>query len=197
MCQAPDIQLWSWVNFSLIQKKLNDNAMEEELQINGEWRHWMKIPWRKHSEQDSPPAWTQEAYCPPRSKCTLCSTGQDGGYPTLTWLGGGYPILGLEYPSPEGTRDQSLGYPPGKDMGPVQVLWDVDGVPPGKDMGPVQVLWDGDGVNPPPPRCGWTNTCENITFPHRVVINSGWPLNEKKHFQQMVGDMFFTNFYFN
>ena len=40
-------------------------------------------------------------------------------------------------------------------MGPVEVLWDGDGVPPRKDMGPVQVLWDGDGVPPPPP--GWTN----------------------------------------
>ena len=27
-------------------------------------------------------------------------------------------------------------------MGPVEVLWDGDGVPPGKDMGPVEVLWD-------------------------------------------------------
>ena len=25
------------------------------------------------------------------------------------------------------------------------------GTSPGKDMGPVEVLWDGDGVNPPPP----------------------------------------------
>ena len=33
-------------------------------------------------------------------------------------------------------------------MGPVEVLWDRDGVPPGKDMGPVEVSWDGDGVPP-------------------------------------------------
>ena len=56
--------------------------------------------------------------------------------------------------------------PPRKDMGPVEVLWDGDGVPPKriwdqwkyygkemgtpsrKDMGPVEVLWDGDGVPP-------------------------------------------------
>ena len=30
-------------------------------------------------------------------------------------------------------------------------------------MGPLDVLWDGDGV-PPPPQCGETNTCRNSTF---------------------------------
>ena len=42
------------------------------------------------------------------------------------------------------------GVPPGKDMGPVEILWDGDRVPQ-KDIGPVEVLWDGDGVKPPPP----------------------------------------------
>ena len=43
----------------------------------------------------------------------------------------------------------------------------LDRVPPRKDMGPVEVLWDGDimgwiwGTT-----CEWTDTCENITFPH-------------------------------
>ena len=74
-----------------------------------------------------------------------------------------------------------MGYPQ-KDMGPVEVLWDGDGIPPEghgtsgsimgwrwytprrtwdqwkyygmemgyphKDMGPVEVLWDGDGIPP-------------------------------------------------
>ena len=32
-------------------------------------------------------------------------------------------------------------------------------------MGPLDVLWDGDGVPPPPhPQCGETNTCRNSTF---------------------------------
>ena len=37
-----------------------------------------------------------------------------------------------------------------KDMGPVEVLWDGDGVPlpSRKNMGPVEVLWDGDGYPP-------------------------------------------------
>ena len=46
---------------------------------------------------------------------------------------------------------------PGKDIRPVEVLWDGDGVPPTKNMGPVEVLWDLDGVPPPPPTCGLTN----------------------------------------
>ena len=39
----------------------------------------------------------------------------------------------------------------------------VTGVPARKDTGPVEVLWDGDGVNSP--RCEQTDTCENSTFP--------------------------------
>ena len=36
--------------------------------------------------------------------------------------------------------------------------------PLGKDMGPVEVLWDGDGVPPPFPACERTHACENSTF---------------------------------
>ena len=38
--------------------------------------------------------------------------------------------------------------PFGRDLGPVQLLLDGDGVPPGKDVGPVEVLWDGNKVPP-------------------------------------------------
>ena len=47
-----------------------------------------------------------------------------------------------------------MGYPlplkKKKDMEPVKLLWDGDGVPPlnKKDMEPVKLLWDGDGVAP-------------------------------------------------
>ena len=55
-----------------------------------------------------------------------------------------------------------MGYPSGKDMGPVEVLWDRDGVSPGKDMEPVEVLWDGGwGIPLPPPPGGGQS--ENIT----------------------------------
>ena len=54
-------------------------------------------------------------------------------------------------------------------MGPVEVLWDGDGVPPAwKGHGAqwkyygMEILWDGDRVTPPPP-CEETDTCKNIT----------------------------------
>ena len=43
-----------------------------------------------------------------------------------------------------------MGYPLGKEMGPVEVLWDGEGLPPPrKEMGPVEVLWGGEGYLPP------------------------------------------------
>ena len=54
------------------------------------------------------------------------------------------------------------GVPPGKDTGPVEVLWDGDRVPSGKGHGTVEVLWDGDGL---PSGCEQTDACENSTFP--------------------------------
>ena len=116
--------------------------------------------------QDSPPAWMQEAYRPPHSKhsCAILHGGGGGstpslarGYPILTrgypnpcpggtpsWLG---PILGLGYPS-EGTWYQSLGYQPRK--GPGTSHWGTS--------------WKGNGTSgsimgwkwgKPPPRV-WT-----------------------------------------
>ena len=84
-----------------------------------------------------------------------------GGYPTTGYphpqSGTEVPHLGLGYPT-----SQVWGTPPGRDLGPVtvvcatprkdtgpvEVLWERDGVPPGKDMRQVEVLWDGDA--PPP-----------------------------------------------
>ena len=80
-----------------------------------------------------------------------------GEYPIPVW---GTPSWGTPWPPPpppgtgvtpgKGPRASHWGTPR-KVMGPVEVLWDGDGVPPGKDMGPVAVLWDGDGIHPPPP----------------------------------------------
>ena len=57
------------------------------------------------NKQESPPAWMQEAYCPPRSKYTLCCS--SWGYPRPpppswpgTWVGGGTPILTWDVPNP-------------------------------------------------------------------------------------------------
>ena len=46
---------------------------------------------------------------------------------------------------------------------PSQDIPDLAGVHTGKDMGPVEVLWDGDGV--PHRGCEQTDACENSTFP--------------------------------
>ena len=80
------------------------------------------------------------------------------GYPIPGWgiphsdLARGVPIPGWDWGTPIwdwGTplgRDLGpvTGVSPAKAMGPVEVLWDGDGVPSRKDMGPVEVLWDGD-----------------------------------------------------
>ena len=71
-----------------------------------------------------------------------------GGTP-LPWPGG-YPILArgtcLELMYPQKGLGPDTGVPLGKDMGPVEVIWDGIGYPPSKDMGPVEVLWDVNGV---------------------------------------------------
>ena len=70
------------------------------------------------------------------------------GTPVLTWAEGTPPwVTPIQEwnTSQEGNWDQSLGYPlPQK--GPGTSHW---GTHLGKDMGPVKVLWDGDGVPPP------------------------------------------------
>ena len=58
-----------------------------------------------------------------------------GGYPIMSWLGATSSWLGVLHPVLAGggggmSWDQSLGYPPRKDMGPVEVLWDGDRVHP-------------------------------------------------------------------
>ena len=45
-------------------------------------------------KQENPPAWTQEAYRPPRSKYTLCCSGGRGTPPPVSWMG--YPPLRCE-----------------------------------------------------------------------------------------------------
>ena len=69
----------------------------------------------------------------------------------LSYPGGGYPMPGQGevspswYPPPPHPDLAGDGVPPPwgtpcRDLGP------VTGVPPRKDMGPVEVLWDGDGI---------------------------------------------------
>ena len=108
-------------------------------------------------QQESPPAWTQEAYHPPRNKYTLCCS--TWGYRILhagTWPGlGGYPLPksgwgDTPFPDLDGVTPF-----PGQGT-PVQT-W--DGSPPHPDLGPG---WGGrwvphqEGCGYPPPHWeGW------------------------------------------
>ena len=118
-------------------------------------------------KQDSPPAWTQEAYRPPHSKCSLCWS-----------IGGGYP----EYPPQtwDGVPPQTWdGVTPGPEMGyPPTLTWDGvpptltwDGVPPlpGPEMGyPPTQTWD--GVPPlPRPEMGYPPRNVNRQTPVKTV----------------------------
>ena len=118
-------------------------------------------------KQESPPAWTQEAYRPPRSKYTLCccSWGVPPSWPG-TWIEGGFPPIlltrgGVSHPV------DSRGNPPS---------WPEMGVPPCPDlwwgnslsspeMGVPHVL-TGQGTPPPRHHPGVNWQTENSTFPH-------------------------------
>ena len=92
-----------------------------------------------------------------------------GGYPILSWPGGTPSCPGQEVPDcdlawgvphPAGVVPQSwpVGVDtPGQVNPPRKGPWTSHWGTPGKDMGPVEALWDGDGV----PSCGQTNN----TFP--------------------------------
>ena len=94
------------------------------------------------------------------------------GYPPVwTWLGyppvwtwPGYPSSGSGWGTPqEGAWNQSLRYPPERTWDQLK-YYEMEMGTPRKDMGPVEVLWDGEGVLPSPV---WTNKqTETITFPH-------------------------------
>ena len=60
-------------------------------------------------KQESPPAWTQEAYRPLRGKHMLCYPRWEGGY--LPWWGGGVPTLvgGGTYPGGGGVPTLGWG----------------------------------------------------------------------------------------
>ena len=151
-----------------------------------------EIKWLSNliSKQESPTAWTQEAYRPPCS-CSVWWVGGTPGTPPPSRPGQGVHSLGstpsqvwggTPARSGVGTPSQVWGVPrPGLDGGypipEVGVPWpgldgggwgtphhsDLDGIPPDLRWGTPNHP-DLDGVRPPPPRkCEQT---ENITFPH-------------------------------
>ena len=124
---------------------------------------------------------------------------QDGATTILTWLGGTpfkdphlHPIILPLVPCPfwgKGSTPgsppqpgQDGGYPrtghplaPRKDMGPVEVLWDRDGVPPWKGHAWGQWKYYGMEMGYPSPGCGQTNKLKlwpSLIIRMRAVIKS-------------------------
>ena len=121
-------------------------------------------------QEDSPPAWTQEAYGPPRSKYSSAVPPQGV---THSWLGG------VPHPWPGGVSHSWPGGTP------------VTRVSPWKDMGPVEVLWDGDGVAPrppPPPR----SPCQ----PLPIQLLHGQKFRNSIFFLLYAGPMCFLFYFF-
>ena len=110
-------------------------------------------------EQESPPAWTQEAYRLPRSKYTLCCSARGYPLPPPTWPGQGVPpswdlTRTGGYPSPPPHLDLGREYP--------APIWEGGTPPPGSGKGtpPISQMV----VPPPPTRNGGQS--KNITFRH-------------------------------
>ena len=111
-------------------------------------------------KQESPPAWTQEAYRPPCSKCS-----EGGGVPTLD--GGGYlPWTGKGYLpwTGKGTYLWQEGRATYLGQGRGTYLW-LGGVPTLDRARGTYLGWGGTYLGlSPPTGCGQTDTCENSTF---------------------------------
>ena len=145
--------------------------------------------WTKNKfQQESPPAWTQEAYRPPRSKYTVCCSDGGGGYPLLGGLvplPGGYLLRGVGTPQLDGVpphQDLGRGYlPPGPGKGVIPlpsagwgtppVSW-MGNPPPGPGKGtPLPISWMGypprrlDLARGTAPQVWTDRQTENITFP--------------------------------
>ena len=148
------------------------------------------------SKQESPPAWTQEAYRPPCSDYFCCPNWAPprpdlaGGVP---WWGGGIPWQGT--PHPDRARGGTLLLPPRQgtpQQGTPHPWLDLAGYPPPQldlagyppagysppPAGPGRVpprkcckaLWDmGTPLPPYGQTDGRTDACQNITFPSYYV----------------------------
>ena len=104
----------------------------------------------KNNVQESPPAWTQEAYCPPCSEYSFCCPNWVPP-PILTWPGG-VPYLGnppsrvspiLTCPGGYPTWVPLAGYPPGRVL--------LAGYPPSRVPPWQGTPLAGPGRVPPPP----------------------------------------------
>ena len=127
--------------------------------------------------QESPPAWTQEAYRPPRSKYTLCCS--SWGYlhlnqgPILEWgTPKSWPGMGYLPSWPEMRYPQSwpeMGVPTCPDLGWGTPFWPEMGYSP-------MLTWDGgtphcqQDMGTPHQGVNWQT--ENSTFPHSSDVGS-------------------------
>ena len=81
--------------------------------VNFIWQHFfgrtiLMMLWLNNHKQESPPAWTQEAYCPPCSEYSFCCPNwvpPRAGYPRQ-----GFPLAGF----PPGRVPPQQGTPPGR-----------------------------------------------------------------------------------
>ena len=145
-------------------------------------------------KQESPPAWTQEAYHPPCSEYFFCCpNGVPPSLPSrvppiLTWLGGypaggeGVPYLGTPWQGTPSRVPPSAGYPPtGYPLAGYLPQLDLVGYPPG--VCPM-AFWEmlqsimGYGYPPPVDRQidGWKDRCVSkhylpVVLRTRVVMN--------------------------
>ena len=121
------------------------------------------------SRQESPPAWTQEAYRPPRSKHMLCLLTGGRGVPPSSPNRGGVPHPVLTGGSPPSSPDGGGEYPHTVSM------W--GGVPPPVDQ--VEYPHWQDGVTPSPCRPdGCTPHQPDRCTPHQpdggTPLSAGW-----------------------
>ena len=140
------------------------------------------------NKQESPPAWTQEAYRPQRIKYSICCPILEGGYlplpggiylgvppppPVLAWPGGG-TYLGQE----GGTY---LGVPPILTWlgGEVPTLgYPLPPSGPGQGTSPPP---SGPGRVPPPPPPVWTDWKHYLPHPSDAVgKNAAWAIIQEK-----------------
>ena len=142
-----------WIKEALIS--IQSAGVGMNLRITQARKHARNPPWLSNPgktlpyvQQESPPAWTQEAYRPLRSKCSLCCWGRGvphpvmvGGGVTLSSHGGGrVPIQFWWGGVPPHHPDLAWGYP-------IQSWWGdiLRGTPHHPDLA---------GVPPPPSRPG-------------------------------------------
>ena len=156
-----------------------------------QWADEWLLRRHENTEQNKvPPAWTQEAYRPPRSKYSLCCSVLGGGGRPQSWLGGGgtpSPDLTGGYSSPVLVRGPRTGAPTGQDWGtplPERTWEQWPGQEPGTEV---------------PPACGQTHTCENSTFPifrMRAVTNVSDSIRSRLHSNKTQSDCSYQIFFY-